>query len=139
MIYNSIYNLPIWNFQKINKTGDFGFLYEQYRKPEKKAESIWSKIMDEYIKEFGVNELLIEYLELQKQAIEFYKQAYIDGDRAMKNFARIAEEEAEKLLENNNSDDNKLYAFVAKQMGIQINPVKTSTYEFMNYLKLING
>ncbi|MFA5234186.1 MAG: hypothetical protein WC390_07285 [Sulfurimonas sp.] len=95
--------------------------------------------MDEYIKEFGVNELLIEYLELQKQAIEFYKQAYIDGDRAMKNFARIAEEEAEKLLENNNSDDNKLYAFVAKQMGIQINPVKTSTYEFMNYLKLING
>ena len=67
VFYNSIENLPVFNWFKINETQDLSYLIinkEKARKfNNKETLNIWLKIYSEYLDNFGFNENFKKYLE----------------------------------------------------------------------------
>jgi hypothetical protein len=137
--YNSIDELPIWNFSQINKSGDLGYLYFKYKKPkDKRLLKIWENIYDEFIKRFGLSENYIKYINIRQQALELYKEAYVDGEKYKRVLADIKVAEAERLIED--SEDVDLFevsAYLTKNNFGRIDVKVVSVAEFYSYLKII--
>jgi 1,2-phenylacetyl-CoA epoxidase catalytic subunit len=137
-MYDSISNLPIYLFNKINITGDVKLLKRSLKYvSDKKLEQTWIKIYNEFIKEIGVSDKFKEWITKQKEIVNHYCKAYVDGERHHLNFARIKEAEVNKLMEGENTDFNDTVAIVTKFMGVRINPIETTVLEFYSYLKLM--
>lgn len=137
-LYRSIGDLPVALFDKINRTGDVSLLIKSRKKGEKlpDLEKAWEGIYDEFIAEFGLSEIFITYLSQMHLAIQYYKQGYIDGNRAMINLAKVKRYEAEELYKENSKAPSNIYAIVSKYMGFRVDPQTISTREFYQYLKL---
>lgn len=138
-MFDSIENLPVYNFYKINETGDFNYLnFPKNTKPEI-LEKTWSKIYDEFLKEFGLSDKYTKWIALNKQLIEYYKNAYCEGKRHELNFARITEAKIKELDEGEQLSLGELIAVVSEGMGFPVPVKETSVYQFYHYLKYLNG
>ncbi len=139
--YNSIHNLPIYNWNQIHKTSDFGYLLKNYEKVQHDGlNELWIKIYDEYIKEFGLSK---EYQNILKLKINIAKQKadyIVTSDRVKLNF--IALDEAKlKEIETKEAPDTfrKTLMHIEKSQGVKMNDKQLSVYEFYHYINNING
>ena len=137
-LYKSIDELPIWNFEKINKTSDLGYLYSEYQEKPKidNLDDVWEAIYNEFIKEFGLSQYFLDWLNLRLQALELYREAYVEGEKYKRVLAKVKEAEADELMSSNSTQDNNVYAIVSKSMGFRVDPKQVSVKEFYQYLKL---
>jgi hypothetical protein len=135
--YNSIDNIPCWNFDKIISTGDYFFLFKG--QPEKinskELEKIWENIYDEFIKEFGISEQFKMYLERMGAYVQCLDMAYNGGDKSQLTMAEINKRRAEDYLKSNESKHD-IYAVVSKYMGFPCKAKELTVKEFYGYLKL---
>ena len=139
--YKDIDEMPIYNFEMINKTGNLQYLAKRdYKKVkvDKSLEVIWENIYNEYLQEFGINENFVMYLKYKLEAIKYYNNAYNKGLRHEINFAKLAEKNAEELI-NDGSDISvgDIASVMAKNMGFRINIKEISVREFYNNIKLM--
>ena len=137
--YDSIHNLPMQIWDTINAGGAYSELVYK-GKTKDDLRPVWAKIYDEYLAEFGLNKAYKEYIELLVDEAELLEDCYINGNKLSRTFANVKAQEAEQLIKGlgTNSHSTTL-AHVSKFMGFSVNLMKVTVFEYMGYLKLMNG
>ena len=88
--FNSIDELPIWNWWKVTETGNLNYLRRDGDlKKSTHYEEIWFELQDEYLEEFGNKEELRKMITMKKEWIENQAKFIVDGDRSALNMANI--------------------------------------------------
>jgi hypothetical protein len=141
--YNSISELPLINWWKFNETKDVKYFLRVYADVSTtkllSLEGIYSKLMDEYTKEFGINEHLLNVLEKQI-AIAKLKADFMSGSGGNLTLIEVAELELAELVRGvNGMGFHEVKAILEKQMGFRIDPKITTVMEYYSYIKLIDG
>ena len=129
MKYNSIENIPIWNYNKILETGDF----EKY---EVDPES-WEKIEEEFFNQIGYSEKYFEILRLKVDLAKTKVIYYKSDNRALKTLIEVKKAKLQQAVSVEvGSTFDLMTAQVSKFMGFRIDVKEVSVLEFYNYLKL---
>ena len=143
--YDSIENIPMWNYWKIEETSDLKYLaigknYEnQFFYDKLKASNAWTKVNGSYLDVFGVSEHYRDVLML-KRDIALNEYAW---ERNREPIARVYAREAKKELENlelnslNEKPQDQVF-FIEKEMGFKVDPKKISLKDFYSYVNNIN-
>ena len=95
--------------------------------------------MDEYTKEFGINEHLLNVLEKQI-SIAKLKADFMNGSGGNLTLIEVGELELAELVRGvNGMGFHEVKAIIEKQMGFRIDPYVTTVMEYYSYIKLIDG
>ena len=140
--YNSIKEMPLINWWKFNETKDVKYFLKAYSNVNTAKllflESIYTKLMDEYTKEFGINEHLLLVLEKQIDIAKL-KADFMSGLGLLTSI-EIAELELTELVRGvDGMGFYEVKAILEKQMGFRIDPNVTTVMEYYSYIKLIDG
>lgn len=129
--YGSIHTLSIDRWHKIHENGDFSQLV---RFIPFRVEKVWSNVMNEYIREFGLNEDYRDYIELIRRL--GIKQTECVQNRTPLNLAELAilQGEIEDMKNNRGMKFGELKSALSKKQGYHI-PKDISVYEFYSILK----
>lgn len=138
--FTTIEDLPIGRWFKINSTGDLGYLFLRYEKPEKvhmkRLNQIWADMFDEYLKEFGMGESFHDYLESLTQLTIMICEQAIEFDSHRDAEMTILENSLKNVtLAESPLKFADLVSAVSKYMGYSINPNKESTLLFYSHLR----
>lgn len=144
LIYTSIDDLPIWNWNKIYEKNDYSFLKigrkdSQITKSEfSELKKAWEKIFSEYIERFGFSYDFIAIHE-QKKMIALLQLEFIEtGDRSKITFIELAQKELSMMTGGETKVDFwKSKSILEKYLGFQIDVKNTSVAEFYSYYELI--
>ena len=141
--YNSIKEMPLVNWWKFNETKDVKHFLKVYSEVNTAKllflETIYAKLMDEYTKEFGINEHLLLVLEKQIDIAKL-KADFMNGAGANLTLIEIAELELTDLVRGvKGMGFYEIKAILEKQMGFRIDPHVTTVMEYYSYIKLIDG
>jgi len=136
--YNSITELPIYNFDVLCKTGDFTYLLKDGndKLPTELDEvKLWSDIYNEFLDTFGLSDNFKKYLKYRHKATQLYKEAYVDGKKHKITFAKLADLKAiDAIKESNEGDLSRTSASLSKFYGFRINPLEISVKEYYSYV-----
>jgi len=141
--YDSIKELPLINWWKFNETKDVKYFLKAYSDVNTAKllflETIYSKLMNEYTNEFGINEHLLTVLEKQIQ-IASLKADFMNGSAGNLTLIEVAELELTELVRGvKGMGFYEVKAILEKQMGFRIDPHVTTVMEYYSYIKLIDG
>jgi len=140
--YNSIEELPLFNWWKFNETKDVKHFLKVYSDVNTAKllllETIYSKLMNQYTKEFGINEHLLLVLEKQIDIAKL-KADFMNGIGIITSI-EVAEIELQELVRGvKGMGFYEIKALIEKQMGFRIDPNVTTVMEYYSYIKLIDG
>lgn len=141
--YNSIDNLPMYNWQKIHDSGEYKWLFKSKVEIENTEELAlsWANIYDEYLSEFGISKNFEEILSKKKQ-IALLKADYITkNDRVLLNFINVEENALKSLYESTEkgSTFRESLVHLEKMQGIKINTREITVADYYNYLRSIKN
>lgn len=140
--YNSINDLPVYNWWKLNETGDLIWLLREPCKPTSIQMGIlsekYSRIMQEFYSVYGISDEYRNILNKQRE-IALLKCTYIiTGDRINETLIDIAKFELSEMVKQ--ETDITFYdikAIVEKQMGFRIDARSCTVAEYYSYIKII--
>lgn len=140
--YNSIEDLPIYNWRKINQLNDLTYLLKVRRavsgKEVEQLQKIWQNIFDEFIDTFGVPEYMKEVLTLRRDIECMKVEMYIERDRTLSAIIQVKEDELKALIGNDKIDNvNETTAHIEKYLGFQIDENKVSVKKYYTYVKML--
>lgn len=159
--YNSIKNIPIHSFDELQKGGD-NVLKHLWKDPDNAPKSkkykwyhhvlhflrikrkinlveIWQNIYDEYINTFGWSNKFDVYILITQDANNLLAQYVATGDRSRLSLARSREAEAQALIKSTGEVSlAEMSAAVTKHMGIKVDIMKDTAYQFYSYVKLMS-
>ena len=147
--YQSIDDLPVWNYWKIQDTENLGYLYKD-DVPRKSLIShlfldyIWQEIQNQFQEEFGSGNRSSYYLDkIRKLMISKMDQVIFETENPKhpklsrtKMNIRMLEKE---LMDSNKSSGQSLdqmVAYLEKYMGIAINTKIVSVKRFYTYVQM---
>jgi hypothetical protein len=143
--YQSIDDLPQWNWNQIHKTDNYAYLEikTSYRKIEQdKSESlkkIWFNIYNEFIDEFGLSKRYLDLLEVRKLIANLKLEFVKSGERSILNEIEIEEMDLKEEFE---SKDEVRYESIVmaieKRQSMPIDPKTITVYKYNNYLRTFN-
>ena len=145
--YDSIENIPMWNYWKIEETSDLKYLAigknydKQFFYHNLKAADAWTKVNGSYLDVFGVSDHYKDILML-KRDIALNEYAW---ERNREPIARVYAREAKKELEaiqkgdNTRADMNEQIFIIEKEMGFEVDPKVMTIKRFYSYIKGINN
>lgn len=142
--YNTIQELPLINWWRFNETKDVKYFLKEYSDNVSvgkllQLEGIYTKLMDEFTAEFGINEHLLLVLEKQIDIAKL-KADFMLGEAANITLIEVAELELTALVRGvNGMGFHEVKAILEKQMGFRIDPYVTTVIEYYSYIKLIDG
>lgn len=141
--YNSIEVLPVYNWMKINDTGDYTFLLKEKYKCSKfellALAARWKKIYDQYIFTFGFNDNFLDVLEIQKKIALLQIEWAETDDGILETFIDIEKVKLEKKNSQlQKGDFYQLKMYLEKSLGFKINPKECTVIEFYNYIKQLD-
>jgi len=141
--YNTIQELPLINWWRFNETKDVKYFLKKYSEVSVgkllQLEGIYTKLMDEYTQEFGINEHLLLVLEKQIDIAKL-KADFMLGAAANITLIEVAELELTALVRGvKGMGFHEVKAILEKQMGFRIDPYVTTVMEYYSYIKLIDG
>lgn len=142
--YDSIDDLPINNWIKINETNDLKWLLINNKKEINKKEinilrNIWDKIFEQFIDYFGIPDKMLKVLELKREIFSLNCDLISYSDRSIQTFIDIAQYQLNELQkENSKINFNEIKVYVEKYMGFQINEKKMSVKDYYTYINVIN-
>lgn len=138
--YDSIDNLPLYNWRKINETNDLRWMFASGKgQVNRRIAEAWQTIYDEYIDEFGINDKYLQILELKREIVKLTAELALTGDRSIETFIDIAKWELTELLKNEDKGQSfgTVKAYVEKYMGFHLDERIVSVRDYYNYLKLM--
>jgi len=136
--FNSIETLPIWNWWKIAETGNLIYLHklEDYEgKEDYSLMTLWNKLQDEYLNEFGITREFREMLTLKKRWIDVKSKFLITGERFLLNEI----EEIEIDLDETNANKievkkDETVIMLEQKLNFPLDPKKMSVKKYYNYI-----
>lgn len=137
--FNSIENLPIWNWWKIAETGNLIYLQkrEDYNKQDYsfKAFELWNKIQNEYLEEFGITDEFREVLALKKRWIQKKADFILTGERFKLTEIDIIEAQIEETKNTKIEVDKDDTLIVLEQkLGRELDPKKITVKKYFKYI-----
>lgn len=137
--FDSIENLPLFNWWKITETGNLSFLRIDENYKGKAAQlDLWEKINDEYFNEYGINENVLNIMKLKKKWINLKEKLLVKGDRFALTELDIVEAKMRELDVPNNYKKEDTIIFLEEKLGREIEPKKLTVkkyYDYINYYK----
>ena len=136
--FNSIENLPIWNWWKISESGSLGYLYKDENKHKENDNSLidlWVSIQDEYLEEFGITADFREVLTLKKRWVNQKAEYLITGERFLLNEIEEIEIDLKELDSAGVSvkkDDTLI--MLEEKLSRELNPKEMSVKKYYNYI-----
>lgn len=145
--YNSIDDLPIYNWNKVHETGELKHLLHDPSRKLKAPElnqlpALWRKIYDEYIERFGIGDTTLSMLEKEKRIAELQIEKIQTGDENIQTFIEIEEISLNRKkieAEQMSVDFYETKANIEKCLGFMINAKICTVIEFYNYIKSIEN
>lgn len=141
-LYESIDELPIWNWNMVNEKGDYTYVKKnrvnaQVTKEEYANLKIqWEKLFAEYIDRFKFSPTFLTILEKKKEVMQWQKQYAETGDKSVFTFIKFAERELSELeKEKTGSDFLETKSILQQFLGYRIDPKLTSVAEFYTDLR----
>jgi hypothetical protein len=141
--FESIDELPIYNWNEIHKTGDLTFMLIDRTKTKgvnfKKLLEQWELIYEQYILKFGFDSHYLSILEKQLYIAELIIEKAETGDNSINTFIELEKQLLLKLQEKNKStgDFYESKSRLEKELGFYIDIRKCSVVEFYSYIKTI--
>jgi len=137
--FNSIEELPIWNWWKIAETGNLIYLQrldfydgENY---SFKAQELWNKLQNEYLVEFGVTDEFRQVLELKKKWIDKKTDYLLTGERFKLTEIDIIEIELNETINDKiivDKDDTLI--MLEQKLGRELEPKSISVKKYYKYI-----
>ena len=129
MNYNSIDNLPIWNYNKIIETGDF----KKYGvTPEN-----WELIEREFFNKIGYGEKYFEILRIKTTILLNKAKYYKTENKGLKTLIEVEKAKLKQTIGvQAGSDFNLMVAQISKFMAFRVDVKNISVSEFYSYVKL---
>ena len=142
-LYETIEEMPIYNWFKIVDKSDYSFMLVDPKKDLTQEEladcyTQFEKLYSEFIDEFGLSETFIEVLDLKRIIMLHKIDMAITGNMTKKVHIKIAELDLEKLMKQQNKTETNLTIVIEKHMGFQLDEKKVSVKKFYQYLQDIN-
>lgn len=138
--YQSIKELPVYNWWQLHEGNNWNFLHKKGRKVNPLlAIKCFKKCQKEFYDEFGLDEKFKEYLKKSIE-LELLNIQVAKGDKSQQIFANIVKIELEEMtLEMQKKVYNHGVMHVEKYMGFRLDTKQISTYEFYAYVKQIEA
>lgn len=136
--FNSIEDLPIWNWWKISETGNLVYLRKDLN--EKKIDisliDLWTKIHNEYLETFGMSSNQRDVLKLKKKWIEKQAAYILTGERFKLTEVDIIDAELKEIITTDSTMTNEdSLIFLEEKLGRELNPKELSVKKYNNYIK----
>jgi hypothetical protein len=134
--YNSIEELPIWNWFKVFETNELKHIIIEGVVEDTILKDTWNKLFSEYIDIFGLDDNLVSHIKHEKKMV-LLELEYAIKRRASDLFKIELEIEntKEKQSEKVQSDFMQVIAQVENALNRNINEKKISVRKFYTYLK----
>lgn len=144
-LYQSIEELPIWNFDKMMKGETLKYICKdpnKYKEDEQtliKAGEQWIKLYDEYLAHFGLSTSYEKILSQEDKITRLIIQRWLKEDKSLETIIKIEQGKLNELngKKKNSSTFEEDVAVIEKYRGIGIDVKKTSVKMFYTYVKLM--
>lgn len=139
LTYNTIEDLPVWNWNKIIETGDLKYLFKKHESQQSSEVlfPIWDDLQQQYFDEFGQSQELINRERIMFQLVKLNLKYLKTKDRSVLNFIKIKKHQLDELNKQEGIKFGKLLIYVSKYMGFRVDPKNISVYEWNHTLKLM--
>ena len=135
--FNSIDELPIWNWWKIAETGNLIYLHKDsdYKGEDYKPIEIWNKLQDEYLETFGITEDFRKILSLKKKWVEKKADYLITGKRLLLNEIGFIEADIKESMDSKITVDKEdTVIMLETKLNRELNPKEISVKKYYNYI-----
>lgn len=140
--YNTIDDMPIFNWLKIQDTNDITWILKEKRSAEKCSEKEIDKLQEclqvmtnEYIDAYGITDEYRRILRLKGEIFTLRAEFAMTQDRTKLTFLAIKQDELMAiLLKSKNAEKTDVRVFAMKYLGQSVDMKKTSVREFYNIL-----
>lgn len=137
--YNSMSEIPIWNWWKISETGDLKYIF----KTEKVDTSIVSTIkevfdfmQDEYFERYGLDSELKKLLSFKKEWIKQRTKWVLNKDRHAKMLSEMAQIDMNDLrnltVKKTRKEDTII--MLEEKLGRELEPKKLVSIKYFDYV-----
>lgn len=150
--FESLDELPIYNFWKVRETGDLVYLFQDWKSDEAEAASkrrvwrsvlvdLWRQMDAEFIENFAMTDEFFNRLLIEKKIINLQLEYMISKSSVVRARLKGEQQKLELNYHNEESKPVKLHEFIAgieKYIGFQIDEKKISTnkvYSYVNQMK----
>ena len=140
MFYNSIEDMPIYNWFKVNSTGDLRFCLTKHKSKydNLKAKQSFDALYNEYIETFGIGETYTKVLELKARILDLKIERELTEDAFIENFINMAEIDLAALNSlTNKTNTNEVKVHLEKYLGFRLNEKEVSVKEYYTYLNVM--
>lgn len=144
-VYESIDELPIYNWWKIHETSEYSMLLCDKTEVNKYVRIVlkkkWETVYDGYIKRFG---FAPDMMDIHKKRVKIAKlkvSRMVTKDRKLNTPIAIAEHELKELLriqsEKQGADFFEIKAMIEEERKMPIDHMKVTVAEFFTYLEIL--
>jgi hypothetical protein len=140
--FDSIENLPIYNWWKVHQSGDLGYLLIFKRAitlPEaEELKKVWTAIYNEYIAKFGFGEVFMQIHEKKRKIAKLKLDKIVNDKKYLQTIIDVEEVQIEDLKKQVGKGDfyqNK--AYLERALNMRIDPRVTSVIEYYSYTKIL--
>ena len=136
--FNSIDELPIWNWWRIAESGNLIYLHKgNYDKEDYTYEAylLWNKLQNEYLDEFGITDEFRQILELKKKWISKKTEFLLTGERFKLTEIDMIEAEISETSSTktaNKKEDSII--ILERKLGFPLDDKILSVKKYYNYI-----
>lgn len=135
--------MPIYNWWKVNSTGDLSFVLLEAPKKKlsdaklKSLDKYWQMIFKKYISEFGFSEDFLRQIEKKKQITILTLRMIETDDLSLQTEIDLAHIELLQLIDQSTgqSDFYETKISMERNLGFVLDPKKITVREFYSYVK----
>ena len=145
-VYNSIEDLPVWNWNKIHETKNLNYLiirkdYKNLSKIYKKSfVETWLDLNQQVFYEFGMSEKYEHYIRLTKLKISLRSDKIIQQDRFLINEVNVIQADIDSLFDEKEKQSfDQVIVGLEKYLGFRLDSKKITVRKYNDYLKFINS
>ena len=135
--FNSIDELPIWNWWKIAETGNLIYLHREndYTKEDYSLVSLWNELQNEYLDVFGITDDFERLLRLKKKWIIKKADYLLTGERFKLTELDIIESDINEAINDKITIDKEdTIIMLERKLGRELDPKKISVKKYYNYI-----
>jgi len=135
--YNSIDELPIFNWWKIAETGNLIYLHKDsdYTKTDYSLVSLWNSLQNEYLDTFGITDEFEQILKLKKKWIIKKSDYLLTGERFKLNEISMIETDIQDAMNTKITvDKDDTIVMLETKLSRELNPKEISVKKYYNYI-----
>lgn len=137
--YQSIDELPMWNWVRVYEQKDYRYLLKKGKKVDRFADVAYLKMQDELVDQHGVGDLFLKILRMKIKISLMQADQVLSGDRTSEIKVKILEDKI-KEMEVGFKDVNIFQTVISleKVMGFKMDLKTLTVGEFYKYAKFVS-